>query len=377
MSVKYIKELTEYQKAQIVPWAKKWIKRGLYTEPANREDFETGCKRCYELSGLEWHNNIVWVDNPVISTITGTLSSYIIDKISTKPVSIESVDNAQKCIDKMIGIVFDDILNLTSEINEEEKKGIKIATSQAISNVIKMYIGSYSGRTEDETIENMVNEVDILANKTEALARWYNYIGGTSWLAWQAYESFFDEVCHLEHDKLEEARAYRLAQQNVGHWWPHTDFVIASETPRDIRVITDNQQPILHCEDGPSIKYINRTFWHINQIRVDEQIVMRPETQTIEQIDEEKNNDVRSIRIQRFGWVRYIEESNAELLDSRQDDIEGTHEALYKTKYGKRIVCNCPTGGTHAPGVPDSVNTCVEAQLWLAGENPFRVLGRT
>ena len=136
----------------------------------------------------------------------------------------------------------------------------------------------------------------------------------------------------------------------------------------------------LHNESGPAAYYSPYfALWSINGVAVDRQIVVSPETQTIKQIEEEKNEDVRSIRINRFGWHRYIEESNSTLIDDRRNDVEGTREALYRTRYGKRLIATCPSGNNRivALGVPDSIETCQQAQAWLAGEQSFNAIGRT
>ena len=119
-------------------------------------------------------------------------------------------------------------------------------------------------------------------------------------------------------------------------------------------------------------------LWTIEGIPVDEQIVMKPETQTIEQIDKEQNQDVRAIRINRFGWPRYIKESGAVCRDERKNEIEGTLEALFRCRDGsQRLVVTCPTGRVFALGVPGEVKTCEQSQHWLAGGKNFRVLART
>lgn len=135
----------------------------------------------------------------------------------------------------------------------------------------------------------------------------------------------------------------------------------------------------LHNEKGPSVAYRDGwKLWHIDGVAVDEQIILRPESQTISEIECEKNQDVRSIRIARFGWTRYLRESGAKQIDMRRNEIEGTIEALYHAKNGqRRLVATCPTGRVFTMGVPDDVKTCEEAQAYLAGGRPFRVLART
>ena len=200
-------------------------------------------------------------------------------------------------------------------------------------------------------------------------------MGGHLGVSWLSFESLLDEVCHLDHGKLAEARAYRLAQSSACWWWPHSRFVIVSERPDRLSFGSDGSG---HCETGPA--FLWRDGWGVwlwHGIAVDEQIVMRPETQTVAQIDGETNADVKAIRIGRFGWPRYLRETGAACLHHRKNEIEGTMEALYQTKAGeRRLVATCPTGRVFAMGVPSQIQTCEEAQNWLSPRN-VRVLSRT
>ena len=56
--VKRIDVLTEAQKAQMAPWADRWIEVGLSTEPADFDAFEVHARRCYEAAGIEWPGGI-------------------------------------------------------------------------------------------------------------------------------------------------------------------------------------------------------------------------------------------------------------------------------------------------------------------------------
>lgn len=159
---------------------------------------------------------------------------------------------------------------------------------------------------------------------------------------------------------------------------PGETQVIVSQNPIQIHW----RDQVLHNEDGPSVLYADGfKLWTIDGISVDEQIVMRPETQTIAQINKEDNADVKAIRIQRFGWPRYIAESNSKLLDYRDNDIEGTKEALYSTDNGHRMVVTCPTGRVFALGVPSDIKTCEAAAKWFRHPNPLvkkaRIIART
>ncbi len=162
---------------------------------------------------------------------------------------------------------------------------------------------------------------------------------------------------------------------SVPHLYTLADFPIVSRNPVEVNW-HDNT---LHNSTGPSVKFRDGwCLWTLNGLPVDEQIVMKPETQSIEQINKEKNQDIKSIRIERFGWTRYLKESKATCRDYRENIIENTKEALYRTKDGEqRLVVTCPTGRLFALGVPSDVPTCESAQNWLAGGKNFNVLART
>jgi hypothetical protein len=117
-------------------------------------------------------------------------------------------------------------------------------------------------------------------------------------------------------------------------------------------------------------------IYSINGVAVDEQVVMRPETQTIQQIRDEQNEEVRRIRIDRYGWENYLTEIGAELINERRNDIEGTREYLFKTDDGMvALMCICPsTGKCFTLEVPPETTTCRAAQSWLSNGLSERVI---
>ena len=166
-------------------------------------------------------------------------------------------------------------------------------------------------------------------------------------------------------------------------WCRNCPFVIGSEeivfcskNPSEIHW----QDDFLHNESGPAVLYRDGfSIYSINGVQLDEQIVMSPETQTVEQIQSDNNADRRAIRIERFGWTRYLKTIQAECIESTKNEVEGTIEAIYRTPHdGTRFIATCPTGRVFVMGVPEETMTCVEARNYL---NPFgqdsNILART
>ena len=136
----------------------------------------------------------------------------------------------------------------------------------------------------------------------------------------------------------------------------------------------------LHREDGPAYEGADGSKgWYINGVQVTEQIVMQPESITLAQIQENRNNEVRSVMIERYGWHRYLADSNAKMIDKRDNLVENTKEALFAAGiFGNRLVVTCPTGRVFTLRVPDDTKTCEEAQQWLGtSTKEINVIGRT
>lgn len=173
----------------------------------------------------------------------------------------------------------------------------------------------------------------------------------------QSIEAIVDTGGTLSQDCLD----YRCLGAVYMVWTLRKEYVFLRPQPTFV-----NDAGELHREDGPALDAgEGYRFWFINGVECDEQIVMRPKTQTLEQILQDDNEDRRSIRIDRYGWVPFLGLIKAKAIDERSNDVEGTYEVLYETPYGNRLVPTCPTGAIPSLGVPNHIRTCEEAQQWL------------
>lgn len=196
---------------------------------------------------------------------------------------------------------------------------------------------------------------------------------------WLSYYSYFKEVVKIDIDPILEK--FITISKYASYCYIHEKTVIFSRKPVSIHM----QNGLLHNDSGPSIIFADGfCVYSINGHRVNEQIVMRPETLTVNQIDNESNADIQSIMIDRYGWDNYIKACDSTILDSRKNNIENTLEILYDTKkFGRRLVVTCPTGRIFVKGIPtiDGTDTCTGAQDWLSGytnsNRKFRTIGRT
>jgi hypothetical protein len=85
-------------------------------------------------------------------------------------------------------------------------------------------------------------------------------------------------------------------------------------------------------------------------------------------LKKKKNEEVRRIRIERFGWERFLKESGAKVREQCRNERDAQDESLYRLDDGtQRFVCVDPsTGRRYALGVPSDVQTCEQAQSWMS-----------
>lgn len=155
-------------------------------------------------------------------------------------------------------------------------------------------------------LHDAVNE----ALKSKVRNEWGQYCGGQWWVSWQAWTSFFRDVCELElpGDLWDRDRAYADAQSSAGWWWPYRGFTMVTDRPRELWI--EQVAPSgwgshrMHNDRGPAISWSDDWklyYWH--GIRVPADLI--EEGWTPEQILQCDNAEIRRCAIERYGWDRF------------------------------------------------------------------------
>ena len=130
---------------------------------------------------------------------------------------------------------------------------------------------------------------------------------------WLSFFDFFSQ----ELECVGKLEGLITVARNAGWWWPFEGVCILTERPVELHRDPEHR---LHNERGMAIRYPDGFgVWAINGVRVNEQIVMRPDTLTVEQITDEPNAEVRRVMRQQYGYDKYLDAVGAELID---DDSE-------------------------------------------------------
>jgi hypothetical protein len=183
------------------------------------------------------------------------------------------------------------------------------------------------------------------------------------WL--QSWAAFFEFGSKL--GVLFDEAAYSLYIDycySCGWVFPYENLVIVCDRPQ----VSWDDEGRIHSEVGPAISFESGwQVWAVNGVVVNQQIVLAPETQTLDQISQEHNEEVRRIRITRYGWINYLREVGATVLDTVQSP-GGWMEALMQTNDFKVLCTYDPsTGRPYALEVSNECFTCEQAQNYLAG----------
>lgn len=158
---------------------------------------------------------------------------------------------------------------------------------------------------------------------------------------------------------------------------------VAFVIERPCKIVYRDQGPQLqwHNEGGAVLEWPDgERIYAIAGFFVDEQLVMHPETQTMEQIHEEQNLELRRIRIERYGWDKYLAMSKAKVLDKRRNDVDGgCYEALCDVPglEARVLLCTCPTGRVFNLLVPPTTESCADAKAYLVSNPKLQEIGRT
>jgi hypothetical protein len=114
-----------------------------------------------------------------------------------------------------------------------------------------------------------------------------------------------------------------------------------------------------------------RTQLRWRGIPVDRRLVFQPETITVDEILNEKNIELRRVKLERMGYERFAAAAEAELLD--QDEDPGGERRLLRIEMPDEepLVCisvRCPsTGRQYVIRVPLDMTSCHQAAAWIAG----------
>lgn len=343
MATKKIDKLTPEQEAQINVYRDMGIEIGLATGPTNREVATRCILEIYKFLCQPAPEQIVFAKSPKAAQ---HLANYFL----TGEAGLSHKEATEKCLSLRAGF--------NPEWNDEWVK-----TILSLTPVKKEFRDTHS----------------------------YGY--GSNETYWTCFYKYFQNVLGIDFTKVDSdyKKMYAKEAQYVGipveqlpqHFldvfydlakhsgWHYIYKGMAIVCDRPTSIFMENR--VLHNEEGPAVEYADGfKIWIINGTSVTEQIVMHPETLTIEQIKAESDMEKKRIMIQRFGPQLYLTQINAIVLDHDSLGFEGSADrALLASEDGDKwlVGSDGSTGRIYFMNVPKEAMTCRQAHQMISGLN--------
>ncbi len=379
---KKLYELTDEHRAQLKPWADKWIANSLSTKQMDDDDraaMRVAMAGMYAAAGLELvpEHRQVFCSGPVTGAIAASIAggvwwlrenpdrhialfgralgehellaslryacAYAVaaamgvrparradtpTSAATEAATRDAIEAATR--DAASAATRDATWDATSAATSA---AIRDATSAATLDAIEAATrGAASAATRDATrdaIEAAIRDateaatLDATRFLMACCTYWSSYVnGGNHWSGWAAYLSFFRHVANLDLPVYEKWRHYESAATHGGYRYMHKRFWIVCDRPTTVGR-DDQSRP--HCDNGPQLAWRDGFSTHyIHGVKVPAFVVERPADITVALIDAERNVEIRRIMISRYvgGVAAYIRDAGAETIDESGEGVD-------------------------------------------------------
>jgi len=149
------------------------------------------------------------------------------------------------------------------------------------------------------------------------------------WVAFYEFPYLFLDIKYKD-DELNKLTMWKEIGMSAMWWYPFEGICFICDRPQELNF---DEQKRLHAEDRSAYLFRdgwNGYYWH--GVSVPEYVVMRPEEITPKKITEEKNQEVKRVMMERYGWHKYLDNVSAKLIDKRLDPTNGKDLLLYEFK---------------------------------------------
>ena len=294
--------LTDEHRAQLDPWARKWIANAMSTTAMTDLDrmiCRDAVKRLYRAADLEPppDHRIIFVPSPFAMRFAAGFAAWIW-------YCREATDQATHLA--------------TSGATRE---ATHLATDQATDLATRGATDLATWYTGLGDMAWLARRVGVGLGGLMCAQKAYGAMwqGGNQWSSFDSYLSFFRHIAKLPLD-YSKFDAWETLSLHSGPRCVHTEFCIISDRPNRLLVDEQNRP---HSEDGPFCRWGDGSaLYAVHGVRVPAWIIERSETITVKKIDTEPNAEVRRVMIDLYrrgedvsGAAAYVRDSNAKRLD--------------------------------------------------------------
>ena len=198
---------------------------------------------------------------------------------------------------------------------------------------------------------------------------------------WIYYYNYFKEVLDIKYDaKAEEGlRIMTEITESCGFYYMFDEALVICDRPEIISLNDDN---LIHCEDGPAIKYRDGlSVYAINGHTIPDWVIEQPELITVDKIKTEVNAETKRIMMEIYGISEYLMDIKAKVIDVDPGlGLEGSAmRTLIEDDGGQKWLIGSD-GSTkriyHMP-VQNHVKTCAEAHQSISGIDESKLIAES
>ena len=246
---------------------------------------------------------------------------------------------------------------LDSQLSNQLYSQLDSQLSSQLDSQLRSQLDSQLSNQLDSQLSNQLDSQ--LSNQLSNQLRsqpWYIGLWYRAWSGWY----LGGQILGVEYP-AEQLNLFIDWNERASTWVAYKGLCVVSANPVECHW----QDGELHNDSGMSVEYADGWgIYSIGGVAVDEQIVMRPETQSLDQVRDEENAEVKRIRIDRYGWSKYLMEIGAKVLDTQHGNWI---ESLMKTADGMTVLCTYDpsTGRPYGLEVDPQCETCEQAQRYL------------
>ena len=339
--------LTEEHRAQLKPWADKWIANAMSTAPMTEEEKEIcrdaveGLYRAADLVPPPRHR-IVFVSSPFILRFASGFAAAIWhlrgkNKKSVSAATNYATDAATRAATRAATYAATDAATdaatsaaTDAATDDATYDATYAATDDATYDATSAATDAATYDATNAATDDAKNKwfkFDVSGMRRLAAALklgefglkcaeqiyWRCYHGGNQWSAWSSFLTFFRHVVQLKLDYSKFDHWEKLAIHS-GPRIMHKEFCMISDRPKTLLVNALNQP---HCEDGPFCEWRDGSaLFALNGVRVPEWIVTTPKDKfTRDMILKEQNADYRREIVRKLGNERMVEVLKPKIAD--------------------------------------------------------------
>lgn len=139
------------------------------------------------------------------------------------------------------------------------------------------------------------------------------------WIAFYLFVAQYVKTDIYSHENYDLLQQWSKLSESIFWWYPFDGICIISDRPESYGL---DERGRLHSEDGMVMRFSDGYgFYAWHGVRVSADIILHPETITVERIENEANSEMRRVLREIYGEGRYLKDSGCEQV---HQDVFGT-----------------------------------------------------